>query len=60
VAAVVLWPGRTTTEAALRDFAREHLGGARVPKRIRIVASLPRTPTGKIRRVDLAAALESS
>lgn len=57
VAAVVPWPGRRPDPDDLRAFTRQGLDGTRVPKRIVLVDELPRTPTGKVRRVGLAAAL---
>jgi long-chain acyl-CoA synthetase len=39
--------------ADLDRYAREHLPPARRPKEYRLVAELPRTNTGKIRRADL-------
>jgi long-chain acyl-CoA synthetase len=41
------------TETTLSAYAREHLPPARRPKEYRLVAELPRTNTGKIRRADL-------
>jgi acyl-CoA synthetase (AMP-forming)/AMP-acid ligase II len=41
------------TEDRLRAYAREHLPPARRPKTYRLVAELPRTSTGKVRRIDL-------
>jgi long-chain acyl-CoA synthetase len=41
------------TEERLRTYAREHLPPARRPKTYRLVAELPRTSTGKVRRIDL-------
>lgn len=35
-------------EAALRAFCKEHLASYKVPRQVRIVADLPRGPTGKI------------
>jgi acyl-CoA synthetase (AMP-forming)/AMP-acid ligase II len=58
VAAVVAWPGHELDGEQLRTWARRRLAGARVPKRIRVVDDLPRTPTGKVRRVGLATALD--
>jgi long-chain acyl-CoA synthetase len=43
----------TATEDELRAYAREHLPPPRRPKTYRLVDELPRTSTGKIRRVDL-------
>lgn len=57
VAAVVGWPGRRPDPERLRARLREELAAAKVPKRITVVDELPRTPTGKIRRVGLPDAL---
>jgi long-chain acyl-CoA synthetase len=40
-------------EQALRHHAREHLAPAKRPKEYHRLASLPRTPTGKVRRLEL-------
>ena len=37
----------------LRAFAKEHLPGFAAPRRLELVASLPRTPLGKVRLADL-------
>lgn len=58
VAAIVARPGRTPDPAALRDRLRRELAPAKVPKRIVVVDELPRTGTGKVRRVGLATALD--
>jgi long-chain acyl-CoA synthetase len=43
----------TATASELTEYARHHLASARRPKTYLRVAELPRTATGKIRRVDL-------
>lgn len=43
----------TATESELTEYARQHLAAAKRPKTYLRVAELPRTATGKIRRVDL-------
>jgi long-chain acyl-CoA synthetase len=40
-------------EATLRAHAREHLAPAKRPKEYHRLDALPRTPTGKVRRLDL-------
>jgi long-chain acyl-CoA synthetase len=40
-------------EAALRAHAREHLAPAKRPKDYHHLGALPRTPTGKVRRLEL-------
>jgi hypothetical protein len=53
-AAVVLRPGHTLDELALRHWAAERLAEYKVPRRIVAVAALPKGPTGKVQRVGLA------
>ncbi len=40
-------------EEALRDFVRDALGPVRTPKRVHLLASLPRNPVGKVVRSDV-------
>jgi acyl-CoA synthetase (AMP-forming)/AMP-acid ligase II len=42
-------------EAALRAFVREALGAVRTPKRLHLLAALPRNPVGKVVRNDVRA-----
>lgn len=56
-AAVVLVPGSLVSTAELQGFVRERLAEFKVPSRIFIVEGLPRTATGKVRRVELARAM---
>ena len=42
-------------ESAIRAYCAEHLAGFKIPDRIYIVDSLPRTATGKIQRRHIAA-----
>jgi fatty-acyl-CoA synthase/benzoate-CoA ligase/fatty acid CoA ligase FadD22 len=42
--------GPSGLEAELVGLAREHLAAFKVPRAISFVPSLPRTPTGKLRR----------
>jgi O-succinylbenzoic acid--CoA ligase len=42
---------------ALRAFARERLAGYKVPKRVEVVAGLPRTDSGKLLRRALASGI---
>lgn len=60
VAAVVPRPGSTPDTERLRARLREELAAPKVPKAISVVADLPRTATGKVRRVGLAEALGGS
>jgi acyl-CoA synthetase (AMP-forming)/AMP-acid ligase II len=56
-AAVVLHEANSTTEAALLKHCREFLAEYKTPKKLYLVATLPTTATGKIRRSAVAAAL---
>ena len=56
-AAVVLMEGVSATEAAIIAFCKERLADFKVPRKIYIVDSIPRTGTGKISRVNVAKAL---
>jgi len=49
-AAVVPAPGRRPDPEGLRRFAGRLLAGYKVPRRIRLVETLPRTASGKLRR----------
>lgn len=44
----------TATEEALRAHARVHLAPAKRPREYHRLDALPRTPTGKVRRLDLS------
>ncbi len=52
---VELKEGASFDEASLRSWCRERLAGYKVPREIRVVAHLPRNPTGKIVRRALHA-----
>jgi malonyl-CoA/methylmalonyl-CoA synthetase len=54
-AAVVLQPGTTLSEAQLIESVRTRLSGYKVPKRVLLVAELPRNPMGKVRKEALRA-----
>jgi acyl-CoA synthetase (AMP-forming)/AMP-acid ligase II/thioesterase domain-containing protein/acyl carrier protein len=56
-AAVVLAPDSTATESGLRRFAAARLAPFKVPRLIRIVAEIPKGPTGKPQRISLASRL---
>lgn len=49
-ALVVAAPGQPLDAELLRSWARERLAGFKCPRRIEVVAELPRTATGKIQR----------
>ena len=53
-AAVVLREGKSATERELRDFAAKRLADYKVPRRIVVVAEIPKGPTGKLQRIGLA------
>jgi fatty-acyl-CoA synthase len=50
---VVLEPGQTLTEEELIARSRGHLAGYRIPKTVRFVTDLPRTTSGKVRKLEL-------
>jgi long-chain acyl-CoA synthetase len=60
VAAVVPRPGAELDPDALRHALVDQLRRAEVPKHVTVVDDLPRTATGKIRRVGLAETLGST
>jgi fatty-acyl-CoA synthase len=45
--------GRTLDAEQLKAWARERLAGPKVPREYRVVASLPRNPTGKVLKREL-------
>jgi o-succinylbenzoate---CoA ligase len=53
-ASVVARPGRDPDPAGLVAFCRERLASFKVPKRVTVVATLPRTRSGKLRRDALS------
>ncbi|MEM9223133.1 MAG: acyl--CoA ligase [Pseudomonadota bacterium] len=53
-AAVVLREGASADEAAIRAFASEHMAGFKVPRRVVIVAEIPKGATGKMQRIGMA------
>jgi acyl-CoA synthetase (AMP-forming)/AMP-acid ligase II/acyl carrier protein len=59
-AAVVLRQDAKVSPAGLRDFARKHLAGFKVPGVIRMVGEIPKGAGGKIKRGELAAALSKT
>ncbi len=56
-AAVVLRAGAEVEAAALRAFCGETLAAFKVPRRIVFLDAIPKGPTGKLRRIGLAAQL---
>ena len=53
-AAVVLRENGNATEAEIRQYAATRLADFKVPCRVLIVDELPKGPTGKLRRLELA------
>jgi fatty-acyl-CoA synthase len=47
---VVLRPGHSADEQSLVDWARAHLARFKVPKRVDVVADLPKSGTGKVQK----------
>jgi long-chain acyl-CoA synthetase len=54
-AVIVLKPGAEATAEDIISFARQRIGGYKVPKSIDFVETLPRNPTGKILKRELRA-----
>jgi acyl-CoA synthetase (AMP-forming)/AMP-acid ligase II len=52
--AVVLREGQQATERELRDFAGERLANYKVPRKILLLAEIPKGATGKLQRIGLA------
>jgi fatty-acyl-CoA synthase len=52
-AAVVLKPGSAATEASIIAHCREHLAAYKAPKRVVVVQSLPKNPSGKLLKREL-------
>ncbi|MET7392866.1 AMP-binding protein [Dactylosporangium sp. NPDC005572] len=59
-AVVVPRPGRALTEADVLAYAHGRLAGYKRPRRARIVASLPRTATGKVLKHRLVAQIAAT
>jgi acyl-CoA synthetase (AMP-forming)/AMP-acid ligase II/acyl carrier protein len=59
-AAVVLRQDAKLSATSLRDFAREHLAGFKVPGVIRMVDEIPKGAGGKVKRGELAAAISKA
>jgi fatty-acyl-CoA synthase len=55
VAVVSLKPGETLTLESLQAFAELRLARYKLPRELRLVAALPRNPTGKILKAQLRA-----
>ena len=50
---IVLKPGQTTNDAALRDFCQGRIAHYKVPKYMRFVNEFPMTVTGKIQKFKI-------
>ena len=50
---VVKRPGARLSQAQVKDHVRNHLARYKVPRTVTFVDALPRTTTGKLRRLDL-------
>ncbi len=53
-AAVVLREGMEASERDIRDFATKHLADFKVPRKVLILAEIPKGATGKLQRIGLA------
>jgi acyl-CoA synthetase (AMP-forming)/AMP-acid ligase II/aryl carrier-like protein len=56
-AAVVAKPGAELDPAALQDFVANHAAPHKIPQNIYVMAALPKGPTGKVVRREVAAQL---
>jgi acyl-CoA synthetase (AMP-forming)/AMP-acid ligase II/acyl carrier protein len=56
-AAVVLWPEAAATPRDIRQFVVGRVANFKVPREVFIVEKLPKGPSGKVLRVDLATKL---
>jgi acyl-coenzyme A synthetase/AMP-(fatty) acid ligase len=56
-AAVVLRDGMQAGENEIRDFAAMRLAAFKVPRKVVILAEIPKGATGKLQRIGLAAKL---
>ncbi|QDQ97554.1 class I adenylate-forming enzyme family protein [Tomitella fengzijianii] len=54
---VAVVPGADVTESELRELTRAHLAGYKVPKSVRFVDAIPKSPVGKLLRRELRAQL---
>lgn len=59
-AAIVLKAGQDVTAEEIRAYASERLARYKVPKRVHILAELPKNPSGKILKRELRATFESA
>jgi len=59
IAFVELEDGAIATDVELREWCRDKIAGYKVPREVRILPALPRNPTGKIVRKELAKLVNS-
>ena len=52
-AVVQLKPGRMTSEEEIIALVKNRLGGVKAPKSVDFVDDLPRSPNGKVMKVEL-------
>jgi acyl-CoA synthetase (AMP-forming)/AMP-acid ligase II len=53
-AAVVLREGQAASERDIRDFVAARLADFKVPRKVVILAEIPKGATGKLQRIGLA------
>ncbi len=53
VAAIVLREDQSVSEQEIIDYCRQHLADYKCPRQVRLVASFPRTATGKTQKPEL-------
>jgi acyl-CoA synthetase (AMP-forming)/AMP-acid ligase II len=56
-AAVVLREGQSASERELQDFVSQRVADFKVPKKVLLLAEIPKGATGKLQRIGLAAKL---
>jgi acyl-CoA synthetase (AMP-forming)/AMP-acid ligase II len=54
LAFVELHEGAAFDESAIRAWCRDRLPGYKIPREFRVLASMPRNPTGKVMRRALS------
>jgi acyl-CoA synthetase (AMP-forming)/AMP-acid ligase II len=59
-AAIALVSGAEPDAAAIREFVKDRVAGYKYPRRIWFVDELPKTPTGKILKRDIAIPVEAT
>jgi len=56
---IVLKEGESASETAIIEFCKQHLGDYKCPKTVRFVADIPKGPTGKLLKRELADLISS-